>query len=285
MSGDCNGSVKLTELNNSTAIVVSVPVDSARTLVIFNNGLYLYELNKRNQEIKIEHNFDYDAPLYTLLLDKDDECICIGGLNGKASKNKLMADYFDYKIKEEKTKEELPDNSDNEETEVNDEIIVEKTEEIEIIADMPEVTADITLDTTDCDREDEITEIIAAHDVDLKEIVISTDKAEGNFFDNIQDQLEVIFELYPHHVELENLVNDSRWVTINYDNVSYYVVGEIFDDNKPVFICYGVPMMKKSTPPEDIAKACEWLPLDKNEPHGKGFYMLYQNAETGEIIN
>lgn len=105
------------------------------------------------------------------------------------------------------------------------------------------------------------------------------------FYEKIWHKIEEMFDIYQHDSVLEDLVYDSAWIRIPYEDDGYYVIGVISDDGKPVFICYGIPQEKMTRPDKEIEDSCEWLPIDKADVSGRGYWLVYQDAMTGENIS
>lgn len=105
------------------------------------------------------------------------------------------------------------------------------------------------------------------------------------FYEKIWHKIEEMFDIYQHDSVLEDLVYDSTWIRIPYEDDGYYVIGVISDDGKPVFICYGIPQEKMTRPDKEIEDSCEWLPIDKTDVSGRGYWLVYQDAMTGENIS
>jgi len=126
--------------------------------------------------------------------------------------------------------------------------------------------------------EDEIEKLI---DNELKNIK----SGEHKFYDMISDQLQEIFDRYPKETNLTNLVDNSSWVKINNDNDNkYYVVGIIKHNNDIKYICYGVPGSYSNEPPIEMREYSQWLPTDVRNPYNMGYWVMYQDADTGENI-
>jgi len=105
------------------------------------------------------------------------------------------------------------------------------------------------------------------------------------FYDMISDQLRELFDRYPQERNLSKLIDDSTWVKIesDYDN-KYYVVGIIRNNNDIKYICYGVPGTFNQEPPQEIKEFSQWLPVDVKDPYSHGYWVMYQDADTGENI-
>lgn len=108
---------------------------------------------------------------------------------------------------------------------------------------------------------------------------------EDTFFDNIEEQINELFNKYPEDEILKQIIPESKWVKIDYEEKGeYYVVGLLYENGKIKYVCYGVPSTKSALPPEDIKGFCEWLPIDTEKEDGFGYYITYQDAETGENV-
>lgn len=110
-------------------------------------------------------------------------------------------------------------------------------------------------------------------------------KSGDIFFDLISDQLEDLFSKYPSESKLEQLIPNSKWVKVDYENNgNIYVLGLIYDDINLKYICYGIPGEFSTNPPKDLESYSQWLPLDANNVNLGGYWVMYQNALTGENI-
>ena len=120
----------------------------------------------------------------------------------------------------------------------------------------------------------------------IKNSHIFDEKETNNiFYEEISEQLNSLFEKYQAEKTLENIISNSKWVRIDYeDSGMYYVVGLIYENEKVKYICYGVPGIWAENCPEELNGLAEWLPLDENDPHGKGYWISYQDATSGENI-
>lgn len=114
------------------------------------------------------------------------------------------------------------------------------------------------------------------------------DKIErGNhkFYDMLSDQLKELFDTYPREYNLSKLIDNSEWVKINSDNDNkYYVVGIIRHKNDIKYICYGVPGNYNIEPPIEMRDYSQWLPADTLNPYSNGYWVMYQDADTGDNI-
>lgn len=112
----------------------------------------------------------------------------------------------------------------------------------------------------------------------------SMPKDAKNFYISVKDKLDELFVMYPREIVLEKMVPSSKWVKINYDKNDYYVAGVLVDDDgKTTHIAYGVPGYEGMTPPKETECICDWLPI-KDMQKFQGYWLIFQSADTGEII-
>ena len=118
-----------------------------------------------------------------------------------------------------------------------------------------------------------------------KELQKPIQKSSHNFYNMIAEQLEELFDKYPPEDNLNRLIDNSYWVKIDTDIVNkYYVVGIINHNDDIKYICYGVPGQYNQEPPAEIRNYSQWLPSDISDPYTKGYWVMYQDADTGENI-
>lgn len=106
---------------------------------------------------------------------------------------------------------------------------------------------------------------------------------ELSYYEQVSDQIEKLFTEGTRETELEGLMPHTKWVRVDFSGDGrFYVVGLVGD--KPDYICYGLPADYTPEPPDEISGYCGWLPLDVKNPQGKGYWLLYQDADTGESV-
>lgn len=102
---------------------------------------------------------------------------------------------------------------------------------------------------------------------------------------SVKAELNEIFRKFPAEKQLENAFPNSRWAKINYDQNRFYIVGIIKENKQDRYICYGVPAKYSSTPPESLEGHCSFIPLSVFDVRGDGYWMMFQDAITGERIS
>lgn len=124
-----------------------------------------------------------------------------------------------------------------------------------------------------------------ADEYDLSAFVDEENGGEkGTYYERIKPQIERLFEEFSEEKSLSEVVPDSRWVKIKYDGDDYYVVGVIYDKNRPLYICYGVEG-RYGEKPEKIGDYCSFIPSSIFNLKGDGYWVMYQSAITGKCLS
>ncbi len=100
-----------------------------------------------------------------------------------------------------------------------------------------------------------------------------------NFYGRMHAEIERLLSDYPREEKLEQTVQGSRWVRINYGGGRYYVFGVIYSGQTPAYVCYGVPSKNSAKPPASLAGMASYIPAGR-----QGYWVMYQNAQTGESV-
>lgn len=108
---------------------------------------------------------------------------------------------------------------------------------------------------------------------------------DETFFESMSDQIEDLFNKYPSEPNLEQLIPNSKWVKIDYENNgNFYVLGLIYEELELKYIAYGVPGVFSENAPNGLNNYSQWLPTNPKEANGDGFWVMYQNALSGESV-
>lgn len=110
------------------------------------------------------------------------------------------------------------------------------------------------------------------------------ENAEPCYYDRVRADLDALFARHPAERELADCIPYSRWARVSFARNKYYAVGVICDEKKPQYICYGVPAEAHGEPPAALKGFCSFLPLSVFEPEGRGYWMMFQDAETGRCV-
>lgn len=115
--------------------------------------------------------------------------------------------------------------------------------------------------------------------------VESQEYSEQNpYYLSVKKDLETILEKFAPEKKLCALFADSRWVKVAYSKEKYYVVGVVKEKNKERYICYGVPEKYSPEPPPVLKNCATFIPLSVFDLKGDGYWMMFQDAITGECI-
>jgi len=111
------------------------------------------------------------------------------------------------------------------------------------------------------------------------------EEEQDTFFDGIKEQISSLFDKYPEEEILKQIIPDSKWVKVNYEEKNeYYVVGLLYENNEIKYVCYGIPSVFTQEPPIDLKGFAQWLPIDSTKEQGFGYWITYQDASTGENV-
>ncbi len=101
------------------------------------------------------------------------------------------------------------------------------------------------------------------------------------FFERMRGEIESVLENYPALSDLESVVENSRWVKIDYGDKKFYVFGVIYGGGKAQYICYGVPSSNSRRPPESLEGMSSYIPSSDGKG---GYWVMYQDAATGASV-
>ncbi len=151
-------------------------------------------------------------------------------------------------------------------------------------------------DFEDCSYEDELFDSPSKEETSKKQTCGCQPKNEASFctggefsqktpyYLTAKSELQELFDKFPPENCLKGIFPDSRWVKINYAQNKYYLVGVIKENQTEKYICYGVPARYSQTPPKELAGFCSFIPLSVYDMHGDGFWMIFQDAVTGNCL-
>lgn len=152
--------------------------------------------------------------------------------------------------------------------------------------------------TDDCGKKQDVfgadmvknvqTEVVISKDEDIDKGVdfvveqVKNSPHKKNYYAEIKADLDNFFRSYPKNEELEGKVFGSKWVkiTADYD----YSVGVIFEDDKPSIIAYAEPYEDKTLVDASKLQLGEWLQIEEKHSKNRGYFIFYQNANTGQMI-
>jgi hypothetical protein len=107
---------------------------------------------------------------------------------------------------------------------------------------------------------------------------------ENPFYLTKKAELDDIFIKFPKEENLSTIFSKDKWAKITYAKDKYYVVGLIFLEDKEKYICSGVPGVYSKTPPKELKEFSTFIPFSVFDLKGKGYWMTFQDAITGEHV-
>lgn len=114
-------------------------------------------------------------------------------------------------------------------------------------------------------------------------ITSENDFQSNIFYKRVEKQVNNLFVINEPDEILQDILPNGKFCKVKMED-GYYVFGVIYDDSNPQYICYGIPCQYKTNPPQELEGFCQWLPLDVNNQEGKGYWISYQDAKSGENI-
>ena len=117
-----------------------------------------------------------------------------------------------------------------------------------------------------------------------KPIQSQTYNDEHPYYQSAKNELDNLFRKFPKENSLSSILPNSQFCRINYSADKYYVVGVVKEENKEKYICYGVPSNYSEEPPKELKDYCCFLPKSIFNLKGDGFWMMFQDAVTGNCV-
>lgn len=99
---------------------------------------------------------------------------------------------------------------------------------------------------------------------------------ETAFFERAHGDIDKLFRVAERDDELKALLPDIEWVKVEFDGRTVSV------GRASEFLCYAVAGVYEKISP--LGKESQWLPRVKTAPTGKGYWLVFQDINTGEIL-
>lgn len=120
--------------------------------------------------------------------------------------------------------------------------------------------------------------IVRKHAVPQKSDVLTVPKLrEVSFFERLGADINKLFSTAPRDGELTALLPDIEWVRVDVDKRNSVSVGR----SGNAFLCYAVAGSYEKIPPIENA---QWLPKLRTAPTGKGYWLVFQDLGSGNVI-
>ena len=286
---NCSGIVKFENFAGRTSCFVRILNMNTRGVICIKCGddvMYcgdLFEGEKRFNAL-----YDLNKTIQIAVL-RDGAIVSLGSNKGRFSPNTILNDihkYFAIKsgaveqsfAKDEAVEEIVAENTqaiakeELSDTSIEAENTVETQQEQ--IQQIEETSEDVPVTVEEQAQEVEETAV-------KKRTKVAKREAQAHFYKKIEDNMQELFEKNEPDEELALLIPDSKWVRVSLGDDGYYVVGIIYNDDVPNIICYGVPDKDGSNPPQSDENCRQWMEIEKG---GRGYWMMYQSAQSGETI-
>lgn len=276
------GNIKVFNVENSPNLVLGLAQNNKQifkqSISLINNNNYSFKLNNVNLTENISAVLVEDTPdkVIPLIWGSDYSTNLNYEIIENLSALKQEVKTSEIKPQKQLNLDEMFDISDVE-LEINNNLnfneincLEEETEIKNNLKEMPDLNDNLlSLNKNIIDEE-------------MENITIDENET---FYETISSQLENLFNTYPAETNLEELIPNSKWVKIDYENNgNFYVLGLIYEDINLKYICYGVPAEYSNTPPEGLDSYSQWLPTNLNEPNGEGYWVMYQDAISGNSV-
>ena len=97
----------------------------------------------------------------------------------------------------------------------------------------------------------------------------------ANYYQSVKEEIVKVFVQFPPYYPLINKYKNCFFVRVDFPNSQrYFVMGVLQKQGAIKYICYGLPAERKGFSDKDFV-------LVENQP--TSFYMLFQDADTGQI--
>lgn len=107
----------------------------------------------------------------------------------------------------------------------------------------------------------------------------------GDFLSSVAEQIDELFATYPPEEQIIRIIPNSKFIKItDSQDDSSYIIGVIYENDEIKYLVYGVPLTYNATPPIEMGSNFQWLPLDPDDPMSDGYFLIYQNASDGKIV-
>ena len=285
-SKDIKGLVIVESLNESTTLNFSFSRKIKSDYLIYVSGEKEIEVITLSNVDKLKityENFSVSQGVTIAIFDCN-ELICFGEYGKSFYDLNGITNYAKKKFnKTEKEQNFTAENSTidkiERETEYDDERIA--TENYYQVNDEPK---NIRIEDASINETIKKAEKIEKNEAEFWEHEKNSRTVEGcDFYEKIKVKLDEIFNKFEECNDLAETLPNGKFIKIRYDENDFYYVGKVYENNTLKYLCYGV-MGYQTDMPSEILQNFNFIPISNYELSGKGFYLLFQDAKTGEII-
>lgn len=123
----------------------------------------------------------------------------------------------------------------------------------------------------------------SAEDEDAENVRHPFNGKSEAYYRSVKDEIDELFKKYEPDETLSSAFPFSKWARVKEADKTEYLVGVIYEEAAPLYICYAFPAENKDEPPEDIAETCAFVPLSPFAD-ADGCFVIFQSAATGECV-
>ena len=100
----------------------------------------------------------------------------------------------------------------------------------------------------------------------------------------VKAEIDELFKKYPKDDSLKSTFPYSEWARVKgEEGNAEYLIGVIYEELTPRYICYALPAADRDLPPEEIAPVCTFVPSNAFSD-SIGFFVIFQSCATGECV-
>lgn len=109
------------------------------------------------------------------------------------------------------------------------------------------------------------------------------DGGEASYYRSVKDEIDEIFAKYETDETLSAAFPCSKWVKVSEGGKAEYLIGVVYEEGEPLYVCYAFPAKDKNAPPPEIAETCAFVPLSPFS-ESDGCFVIFQSTSTGECV-
>lgn len=289
---NCSGIVKFENFAGRTSCFVRILGMNTNGVICIKCGddvMYCGELFEGEKRFNAVYDLNKIIQIAVL---REGAIVSLGSNRGRFSPNTIMSDIHKYfAIRSGAVQQTFAKREYSEEVVAEETPTMAEEDYSQIPAEADNTASEQVAQSQEVEEtmEEKIQEPVAEkQSLDVEETASKNSKAKvakseplTPFYKKIEENMQELFDKNEPDEELPLLIPDSKWVRVSLGEEGYYVVGIIYSDDVPNIICYGVPDKDESNPPQSDENCRQWMEIEKG---GRGYWMMYQSAKTGETI-
>lgn len=118
---------------------------------------------------------------------------------------------------------------------------------------------------------------------DAQSVRRAFDETDEQYYRSVKDEIDEMFAKYPADDTLSAAFPASKWAKVQENGKREYLIGVVYENAAPLYLCYAFPAKDRDAPPEEIAEICAFVPLSPFDD-SEGCFVLFQSPVTGECV-